>query len=102
MTSLFLGNGWHAPVEIVRETEKAIQFSAVANSRHTLWVPKKALKADHYVNDELGVNEFIGYEVAVWFHRNPKNDWTNKFFCLYTESIFAESGEPKPRKYYIK
>ncbi len=32
------------PVEIIKETEKAIQFASTINPKHTLWLPKKALK----------------------------------------------------------
>ena len=31
-------------VEIIKETEKAFQFRSVINTKHTLWMPKKALK----------------------------------------------------------
>jgi hypothetical protein len=32
------------PVEIIKESEKAIQFRSTINTHHTLWMPKKALR----------------------------------------------------------
>lgn len=46
-------------LEIIKETEKALQFASTINPKQTLWMPKKALSEDKEVP---GI-----FNLASWF-----------------------------------
>lgn len=95
-TSIFNGGCHFVNVDVVKETDKAIQLRPHHNpnnvrgfANHTVWLPKAWLTPQYY-NDN-GTQHFIGYEVPKAKHF-LFSGWQQHFINCYSMTAYYEQG----------